>query len=156
MSPEAVATSDTQSRTVQSVITSGLSPEERIRQLEEYGIDWYLSDGGDLMIKYWQVGAEGFVSPEHVARIQAGRPRPNEAEALDWVSSRLGELRQQFGGRWIAVVGNAVVSSAATLPQLLQQMQDLGIERPFITEIPAGQVTWNMTFYAAPLVRAHG
>lgn len=157
MSPQTVTTVGGQTKgIIQSAVTSGNTAEEAVRQLDSYGIDWYLSDSGDLMVKYWQVGAEGFVPPEHVARIQAGRSRPNEAEALDWVSSHLGELRQRFGGRWIAVVGSGVVATAATLSQLLQQVRDLGIERPFVTEIPAGQVTWNMTFDAASLVRAHG
>lgn len=130
---------------IQSVVTGGLPTEDILRQLDSWGVDWYVTEGGDLMMKYWQVGAENFVPPEHVATIRAGRAVPNETRALEWVSRHLAELRQLFGGRWVAVVGNAVAASAPTLPQLLQQVQELGIERPFVTEIPTGQVTWNMT-----------
>ena len=50
-----------------------------------------------------------------------------------------------------AVVDGAVVASAPTLPQLLQAVEQQGVQRPFVTQIPAGQVTW-MTTYARPLV----
>jgi hypothetical protein len=136
---------------IESVSTSGLPPEELLQHLDSYDIEWYFTEQGDLMIKCWQVGAEGLVAPEQVATIQAGRAVPNEASALEWVSRHLAELRQEYGGRWIAVVGTAVAASAPTLPQLLQRIQELGIERPFVTEIPVGAITW-ITTYARPLL----
>jgi hypothetical protein len=135
----------------QTVVTSGLSPEEMIQKLDSYGIDWYITDHGDLLIKYWQVGAEGIVAPERVATIRAGRAVPNEARALEWVSGHLAELRQQYGGQWIAIVGTTVAVSEPTLSQLLQRVEELGIERPFVTEIPAGEITW-ITTYARSIV----
>jgi len=136
---------------IQSVATSGLSPEEILHQLDSYDIEWYLTQQDDLMIKYWQVGAEGFLSPEQVGTIQTGRAAPPEGDQLEWVSRHLAELRQQYAGRWVAVVGDTVGASAPTLPRLLEQVQELGIERPFVTEIPAGQITW-ITTYARPLL----
>ena len=136
---------------VDSVFTSGLPPEELLRKLDSWGIDWHLTEQGDLMIRYWQVGAEKLVPQEQVATIRTGRPAPKEAGELEWGSQHLPELRQAHTGQWIAVVDGAVVASAPTLPQLLQAVEQQGVQRPFVTQIPAGQVTW-MTTYARPLV----
>ena len=133
-----------------SKATSGASPEEILQKLNSYGIEWYITEQGDLMIKYWQVGAEDFVSPEQVGTIQKQAP-PAEATSLEWVSAHLPELRQHYGGRWVAIAGNAVAASAPTLPQLLDKINQLGIERPFVTEIPVGPITW-MTTFASPFV----
>lgn len=129
----------------ESIATSRLSPEEILQQLDSYGVEWYLTEQGDLMIKYWQVGAEDFVPPERVGTIQTG-PAPAEANSLEWVSHHLAQLRQQYSGQWIAVVGEEVVASAPTLPQLLGHVAELGIDRPFITEIPVGPITWITTY----------
>lgn len=137
-------------RILESVVTSGLSPEEILQQLDSYDFEWYLTEQGDPMIKYWQVGAEGFVSPERVGTIQT-RPVPEEANSLEWVSRHLAELRRQHAGQWVAVVGDEVAASAPTLPQLLERVGELGIDRPFLTEIPTGPITW-ITTYARPLV----
>jgi hypothetical protein len=137
--------------TIESVPTSGLSPEEILQRLDSYGVEWYLTEQGDLMVKSWQVGAEGFVSPERVGTIQIG-PVPAEASSLQWVSHNLAELRQQHAGQWVAVVGEQVAAAAPTLPLLLDRVGELGIDRPFLTEIPAGPITWITTYYARPLV----
>lgn len=135
---------------LESVATSGLSPEEILQRLDSYGVEWYLTGQGDLMIKYWQVGAEGFVPPERVGTIRMG-PVPAEGNSLEWVSRHLAELRQRHAGQWVAVVGEQVAAAAPTLPQLLERVGELGIDRPFLTEIPAGPITW-ITTYARPLV----
>lgn len=135
---------------LESVATSSLSPEEILQRLDSYGIEWYLTDPGDLMIKYWQVGSEGFVPPEHVGRIRT-RTVPAEKNSLEWVSRHLPELRQQHAGQWVAIVGEHVAAAEPTLPQLLERVGELGLDRPFLTEIPAGPITW-ITTYAQPLV----
>jgi hypothetical protein len=145
MSPAATTASDTK-RIIESTVTSGFAPEQILRHLDSYGVDWYLTDQGDLMIKYWQIGAEGFVSPEHVGRIRAGRPIPSEMHALEWVSAHIPALQQRYGGQWIAVVGEAVIASADNLPQLLEKVQASGVERPFVTEIPTGSITWDTAY----------
>jgi len=131
---------------IESVATSGLSPEEVLQKLSSSGVEWYLTEQGDLMIKYWQLGAEGFVSPERVGTIQSQENAPVHANALEWVSGHLDELRQNYAGRWVAILGNVVVESAPTLPQLLARIAELGIEQPFLTEIPTGPVTWITTY----------
>lgn len=132
---------------VESAVTSGLTPEETLRRLESAGINWYITDQGDLMIRYWQVAAEGFVSPEHVGRIQIGRAAPEEASALEWVSRHLSELRSRHAGQWIAVAEDRVMATDPDLGGLLDQLRTARVERPFITQIPAGPITW-ITAYA--------
>ena len=136
---------------LESAPTSGLSLEEILQRLDSYGVEWYLTEQGDSMMKYWQVGAEGFVSPERIGTIQTG-PAPAEASSLEWVSRHLTELRQQHAGQWVAVVGEQVAAAAPTLPLLLERVGELGIDRPFLTAIPAGPITWITTYYARPLV----
>ncbi len=132
---------------IDSVVTSGLSPQEMLQRLDSYGVEWYVTEQGDMLVRSWQVGAEGFVAPEQVGRIGMGRPIPLEANALEWVSRNLEELRRGHGGQWIAVVGNEVVASAASLPGLLDQCSAAGIMKPFVTQIPANPVVW-ITAYA--------
>ncbi len=132
---------------IESIGTSSLSPEEILERLDSYGIEWYLTEAGDLMIKYWQVGAEDFLPAEHVGTIRQGQTVPREASALEWLSRHLSDLRAQYVGQWVAIVENQVVAAAANLPDLLQRVRDSGIENPFITEIPAGPIIWT-TVYA--------
>ncbi len=131
---------------VESVATSKLPPEELVKRLDSYGIDWYLTDAGDLMVRYWQVGVEDFVPREHIARIRQSRIVPREASALEWFSRDLHDLRAKYAGQWIAVVDNQVVAASTNLPDLLQQVRDSGIEHPFITEIPAKPLIWTTAY----------
>lgn len=131
---------------VESVVTGGASPQEVLERLNSYGIEWYLTEKGDLPIKYWQVGAEDFVPAEHVARIREGRAVPNDASTLEWLSQQLPELRKRYADHWIAVVENEVVAAAPTLPDLLQRIRDAAIEHPFITEIPSQPLIWTTTY----------
>ncbi len=131
---------------VESVATSKLPPEELVKRLDSYGIDWYLTDAGDLMVRYWQVGVEDFVPREHIARIRQSRIVPREASALEWLSRHLHDLRAKYAGQWIAVVDNQVVAASTNLPDLLQQVRDSGIEHPFITEIPAKPLIWTTAY----------
>ncbi len=131
---------------VESVATSKLPPEEIIKRLDSYGIDWYLTDAGDLMIRYWQVGVEDFVPREHIARIRQSQIVPREASALEWLSRHLHDLRTKYAGQWVAVVDNQVVAASTSLPALLQQVGDSGIEHPFITEISAKPLIWTTAY----------
>jgi len=80
--PRQTASVDDMAKLIFESSTSGLSPEDILQRLDSYGVEWYLTQQGDLMIKYWQVGAEGVVSPERVGRIQT-RPVPTEATPLN-------------------------------------------------------------------------
>lgn len=131
---------------IKSVVTSSLPPEEILERLDSYAIDWYLTDEGDLMIRYWHVGAEDFVPVEHVATVRAGRTIPSEARALEWLSRHLREIRTRHAGQWIAIATDRVVAASTTLPDLLQQVRELGITEPFITEMPVERVIWTTAY----------
>ncbi len=128
------------------VVTSGLPPEEIVKRLDSYGIEWHVTEKGDLMIRYWQVGAEDFVPREHVAKIRASQSIPAQADALEWLSQHLGEIKAKFANRWIAIVDNEVVADAESLPALLQKVHDARIENPFVTFIPAEPIIWATAY----------
>ena len=131
---------------VESLVTSSLAPEEILSRLDSYGIEWYLTEKGDLMIKYWQVGAQDFAPVEHIGRIREGQTVPREANMLEWLSDHLRDLQINYAGQWIAVVHNQVLAASNDLPDLLQQIRSSGIEHPFITQIPARRVIWTTTY----------
>ena len=131
----------------QWVAVGRTSPEMALRQLDTFGVDWYLTERGDLMIRYWQLGAEGFVSPERVGEIQEGCRPPQATDALEWVSATLPNLRARYAGRWIAAVDGRVIADAASLADLLRATEAEGAPNPFVTQIPAEPIVWN-TLYA--------
>lgn len=131
---------------IDSIVTSSLPPEEMLARLNSFWIDWYLTEKGDLMIKYWQVGAKDFVPTEHVARIREGQPVPPEAGMLEWLSAHLRELETSYAGQWIAAANNQVVAASDSLSALLEQLSDLGVKSPFVTQIPAGPAIWPTAY----------
>jgi len=128
----------------ESVTTGAKCPEEILRTLSKYGIDWYVTEKGTLMIRYWQIGAEGFVSPERAAMIRSTKESPGQADELDWLSKNLQNVRSEFGNNWIAVCNNAVVAAAPNLPDLMNRVT--GLDRPLVTFIPAEPVVWTFTY----------
>ncbi|MBI4488427.1 MAG: hypothetical protein HY694_05035 [Deltaproteobacteria bacterium] len=131
---------------LESIVTSGLPPEEILKRLDSYGIQWYVTEKGDLMIRYWQIGAEDFVPVEHIARIRESQTVPAEASALEWLSGHLREVKADYADCWIAIIDNEVVADAETLPTLLQKVNDAGIENPFVTFIPAEAIIWSTAY----------
>ncbi|MDP2645010.1 MAG: DUF5678 domain-containing protein [Desulfobacterales bacterium] len=131
---------------IESVTISGYPPEKILKQFNTYGIEWHLTEKGDLLIKSWCIGAENFVPVEHVMRLREVGEKHGEANALEWVSKHLSELRREYPGKWIAVVDDQVTAASDSLIALMQQLHDQGIERPFITEIPSRPVVWATTY----------
>ena len=131
---------------IESLVTSGLPVDDILKQLDSLGIDWYLTEQGDLILRYWQVVAERLVPVEHVARIRASQSVPTAAEALEWLSTNLDDLRTQYADQWLAIVGHEVVASAPDLPSLLTATAGLEAVTPFITQIPAQPVSWQTAF----------
>ena len=80
-----------------------------------------------------------------------GRSIPSEANALEWVSQHLPELRESYAGQWIAVVDNQVVGASPDLTGLTEQLDGIDIKTPFITEIPSEPVVWH-TAYAKRVI----
>lgn len=127
-------------------IAAGKSPEETLDLLDRYGMQWHLSERGDLLLRSWQVVAEGFVSPEQAVEIRVGREMPEEADYLEWLSSNLEELRRLYAGQWIAIAEGRVIASASSLPELVGIAETAGIERPFVTFISDQEITWDMAY----------
>lgn len=130
---------------LRSGVTGGESPEDILRHLDSCGIEWHVTEEGTLMIRCWQIGAEGFVSPEQVGTIASGHPVLTDGPALQWVSRNLEGLRQRYGGEWIAVAGSQVVAHAQNLSDLLVLIPPAA-ERPFVTQIPAAPIVWHTTY----------
>lgn len=120
------------------------SPKEFLETLDKIGIEWYVTEKGTLMIKYWQIGAEDFVPFEQAAIIRSDRPSPEQGDELDWLSKNLPNVRGRYGGQWIAVYNNEIVAAAPDLPDLIRQIG--GFDRPLITFIPAEPVVWTFTY----------
>lgn len=131
---------------IESIVTSGFAPEEILNRLDSYGIQWYLTEKGDLMIRYWQVGAEDFVPVERVATIRESQTVPAEAGALEWLSGHLREIRTQYANCWIAIIDNQVVAQAESLSELLQKIHDARLESPFVTFIPGEPIVWATAY----------
>jgi len=120
------------------------SPGESLETLDKIGIEWYVTEEGTLMIKYWQIGAEDFVPSEQAAIIRSDRPSPEQGDELDWLSKNLPNVRGRYGGQWVAVYNNEIVAAAPDLPDLIRQIG--GFDRPLITFIPAEPVVWTFTY----------
>lgn len=131
---------------LESIVTSGLPPEEILKRLDSSGIQWYVTEKSDLMIRYWQIGAEDFVPVERIARIRESQTVPAEASALEWLSGHLREVKADYADRWIAIIDNEVVTDAESLPALLQKVHDARIENPFVTFIPAEPIIWSTAY----------
>ena len=54
---------------------------------------------------------------------------------LDWVEANYDELRESFGGEWIAVKVDRVVAHAVRLVDVQNQAEALRIDNPFMTKI---------------------
>jgi hypothetical protein len=115
-----------------------------LAELDTARIQWFVTERGDHMIKSWQVAAERFMVPEGVPLLQ--QPNMPDADPLNWVSAHLEELRAQYPGQWIAVVGAQVRAAAATLPALLALVNAQGLQKPFVTQVPVGEVIWDMAY----------
>jgi len=131
---------------IESLVTSGYPIDDILQQLDSAGIEWYVTEQGDLIVRYWQVGAEGLIPPDHVARIRASQPVPAGADALEWLSTNLDDLRRRYGGQWVAIVDHEVIASAQDLAALLAATADMGVQSLFVTQIPAQPITWETAF----------
>lgn len=133
-------------KTILSLISASgaKSPQEFLETLDKIGIEWYVTEKGTLMIKYWQIGAEDFVPSEQAAVIRSDRPSPDQGDELDWLSKNLPNVRGRYGGQWVAVYNNEIIAAAPELPDLIRQIG--GFDRPLITFIPAEPVVWTFTY----------
>jgi len=126
------------------VSTGAKSPEEMLESLGKYGIEWYITEESTLMIRYWQVGAEGFVSPEKAAVIRSKTSPPGQGNQLDWLSKNLQRVREEYGGQWIAVYDDRIVAADRNLSDLMNQIGEF--DKPLITFIPSEPTGWTFTY----------
>jgi hypothetical protein len=54
---------------------------------------------------------------------------------MAWFDSHIDELRQQFGGLYVAIKNRNIVAAASTPRELKRLVRERGIEAPLITEI---------------------
>ena len=130
-----------------STATGAKSPEEALDtldRLDKSGIESFLTEEGDLWIRYWTIAAEDFVSPEHAVIIRSRRLSPEGTDKIDWLSKNLTDIRRRYGGQWVAVYGDAIVAAAPTLVDLMNQITEF--DRPLITFIPTAPVLWTFTY----------
>jgi len=127
--------------------TGAKSPEEALTFLERLDtmeIESFVTETGDLFIRYWTIEAQSFVNPEHVAVIRSKRPSPKGTDKLDWLSRNLTLIRSQYHGQWVAIYSNEVVAAAPNLPDLMSQVTEF--DRPLITFIPTEPIVWTFTY----------
>ena len=117
-----------------------------MEQLELAGVDSYVTAEGRLLVKAWQLAAEFFVPPESVSQIMEDRAEGMETDALEWVSRNLGHLTQEYPGRWIAVADDRVLCASQDLVHLMEQLREVEVERPFVTQIPAEPIIWDTAY----------
>jgi len=131
---------------VDSIMTSGFSPEEVLKNLDSRDVQWYVTKRGDLFLRYWQLGAEDFVPVEHIATIRENQSTPPEASALEWLSEHLRDIKARYTNRWIAIVNNQVVADSEDLTSLLQSIHGAGILSPFVTFVSGGPIIWATAY----------
>ncbi len=129
---------------IESMSIEAQSPTELLSALDRLGIESYVTEEGHLMIRYWQIGAEDFVPREQASIIRTSRPLPDQGDNMDWLSKNLQTIRQEYGGKWVAVYNERIVASSSTLPDLMNQIEEY--DRPLITLIPAEPVIWTFTY----------
>ena len=129
---------------IESISVAAKSPEDVLATLNRLGIESYITETGDLLIRYWQIGAENFVTPEQAAIIRTAKPLPDQSDNMDWLSGNMQSIRKEYSGKWIAVHNDMVVASAYSLPDLINQIAEY--DRPLVTFIPTEPVVWNFTY----------
>ncbi len=129
---------------ISSTYTGDKSPQEVVESLNKSGIEWYVTEVGYLMIKFWQISAEGYVSREHAAKIRTIQNPQEQTNELEWLSKNLERIRSNYANKWIAIDRNRIVTYASDLPSLMRQITQ--IDKPFITFIPEEQVVWNFSY----------
>jgi len=129
---------------LKAMLTSAKSPEQTLEMLDRIGLEPFVTEEGDLLVRIWSVAAEDFVSREQAAIIRAKKATSEKSDDLDWLSKNLTAIRGQYAGEWIAIYEGKVIDHAPALPELLARIFEF--DRPLITFIPAEPVTWTFTY----------
>jgi hypothetical protein len=54
---------------------------------------------------------------------------------MRWVHEHMSDLRD-YQGMWIAVVDRRVVSAGTSVSQILEDVREKGLSRPFVARVP--------------------
>lgn len=128
---------------IASTATGAKSPQEVLESLTRVGLDCYVTEAGDLAIKYWQI-VKDFISPEQAAIIRTTQKPQEQTEEIEWLSKNLENIRLDYAGQWIAIYENRIVATATGLPDLMNQTSQF--DKPFITFISADEIVWNFAY----------
>jgi hypothetical protein len=132
---------------ISSASTQGATGDEVLDYLDKMKIDWYVSEEGSLVLRYWQIGADTFVPPEKAAIIRSTKSSSEQVDNLDWLNKNLDKIRESHSGKWIAIHKNAIVASGPNMPGVLSQLGQLaGIDKPLITYIPEEPILWTFAY----------
>lgn len=132
---------------ISSASTQGATGDEVLDYLDKMKIDWYVSEEGSLVLRYWQIGADTFVPPEKAAIIRSTKSSLEQVDNLDWLNKNLDKIRESHSGKWIAIHKNAIVASGPNMPGVLSQLGQLaGIDKPLITYIPEEPILWTFAY----------
>jgi len=129
---------------LRATLTSAKSPEETLEMFDRIGLEPFVTEEDDLLVRIWAVAAEDFVPREEAAIIRAKRATSEKSDDLDWLGKNLAVVRGQYASEWIAVHEGEVIDHAPALPELLGRISEF--DRPLITFIPAEPVTWTFTY----------
>jgi len=128
---------------IESISTGAKSPEEILGKLDELNIEYYVTEEGNLALKYWQI-YEGFVSQEHVAIIRSARGSSGQGEKIDWLSKNLQTINEKYSGQWVAIQNDEVVAHSPNLQDLLSKIDNF--DKPLVTFIPKETIVWTFTY----------
>ncbi len=132
---------------ISSASTQGATGDEGLDYLDKMKIDWYVSEEGSLVLRYWQIGADTFVPPEKAVIIRSTKSSSEQVDNLDWLNKNLDKIRESHSGKWIAIHKNAIVASGPNMPGVLSQLGQLaGIDKPLITYIPEEPILWTFAY----------
>ena len=128
---------------VASTSTGDKSPEEALEALTQAGFEWYVTEGGALMFKTWQI-IKDFVTPEQAAEIRTMQKPRTQIEDIEWLSRNLESVRLNYAEQWVAIHEERIVAAATNLPNLLSQISEY--EKPFITFITEEEIVWDLAY----------
>jgi predicted mannosyl-3-phosphoglycerate phosphatase (HAD superfamily) len=129
---------------LEAILTSARSPEETLEILDKIGLEPFVTEEGDSLVRVWTIAAEDFIPREEAAIIRTKRGALEKSDSLDWLSKNLPAIRGQYAGEWIAVYEGEVIDHATALPELLGRISEF--DKPLVTFIPAEPVTWTFTY----------
>lgn len=67
---------------------------------------------------------------------------PESDADLDWLGENLLELRDRYGGLWVAIDKQQVVATGSTVEEMEAAIDEAGVEAPLVTFIAEEEPDW--------------